>query len=245
MQISAVQLRPIAGDIASNLARHLAFVELAVNQGAGLVFFPELSLTGFEPSLAKSLATDKTDPRLNVLQQRSDTHNIVIGVGLPIAVNAEVQIGMVWFAPRTSCRSYAKQQLHADEFPFFVPGDKQLVLETGAHKVAPAICYESLQPNHAAHAAKLGVDVYLASVAKPAGGVAKAMSHYPVIARQHQMYVIMSDSVGPCDNFVSVGQSAAWNPQGELLGQMDGESEGMLMLDTVNGKASIHALQKV
>jgi DNA (cytosine-5)-methyltransferase 1 len=75
--------------------------------------------------------------------------------------------------------------------------------------------------------------------------LAKAMLHYPVIARKHNMYAIVSDSVGLCDNFISVGQSAVWNNQGELLMKMDSESEGLLIVDTISGKASIHELQNI
>ena len=133
-------------------------------------------------------------------------------------------------------------QTTCDYPAFFVSGERQLTLETPAHKLAPAICYESLQLNHADHAARLGVDVYLASVAKSAGGMVKAMQHYPFIAHKYGMHVMMSNSLGPCDNFTSVGQSAAWNRRGELLLQMDGESEGVLMVDTIAEKAAIHRL---
>lgn len=210
--------------------------------GADLVFFPELSLTGYEPRLAKSLATDETDRRLEVFQQRSDADKIIIGLGLPLSAGSHVQIGMVWFTPSAPRRSYAKQQLHSDELQFFVCGNRSLVLEVGQHKLVPAICYESLQPNHADNAANLGADIYLASVAKPAGPFAKAMLHYPAVARKHAMYVIMADCVGPSDDFVSVGHSAIWNTRGELLMQMDGETEGIVMLDTVKGIASMYAL---
>jgi predicted amidohydrolase len=152
---------------------------------------------------------------------------------------------MVWFIPNAPRQTYAKQQLHTDELPFFVQGNKQLVLKTATHTLAPAICYESLQQNHADNAANLGADVYLASVAKPAGGMAKAIVHYPTIARKHSMYVLMANCVGTCDNFVSVGQSAVWNDRGELLVQMNSESEGMVIVDTISDKASIHVLAGV
>lgn len=245
MKISAAQFHPVSGDIASNVAKHLKFIELAVTQDADLIFFSELSLTGYEPHLAKSLASDKSDPRLDIFQQRSDIHNIIIGVSLPVLIGSQVQIGMIWFTPKSPCQTYAKQQLHTDELSFFVQGDKQLVLRTATNILVPAICYESLQQSHADNAAKLGADIYLASVAKSASGMTKAMLHYPTIARKYSMYVLVANCTGPCDNFISVGQSAVWNNRGELLVQMDSESEGMVMIDTVSDQASIHALAGV
>jgi predicted amidohydrolase len=49
MRIGAAQLRPVAGDVASNLAKHLELIDVAAALGADLVYFPELSLTGYEP----------------------------------------------------------------------------------------------------------------------------------------------------------------------------------------------------
>jgi predicted amidohydrolase len=236
MKIGGVQLRSF-GDVAGNTTKHLKFIDCAVSNRADLVFIPELSLTGYEPRLANALATDEADACLDVFQQRSDADRIIVGLGLPLWVESHVQIGMVWFTPNRPRRSYAKQQLHSDELPFFVCGNKSLILEAGDDKLAPAICYESLQPNHAESVASLGADIYLVSVAKPEGPFRKAMLHYPAIARKHAMHVIMANCVGLSDDFVSVGQSAVWNARGELLAQMEREAEGTVMFDTISGNA--------
>ncbi len=231
MKVCAVQYRAVKGDAGGNIRRHVEFARLAAEKDGDVVFFPELSLTGYEPQLAKELAMDAEDARLDVLQRCSDEAGIVICAGLPLSAENGVRIGMVWLSPNAPRHVYAKQMLHTDELPYFIPGAGQLVLEVKGAVLAPAICFESLQPAHAEQAAALGASVYLASVAKPAGGVARAAAHYPEIARRHGMHVVMANSVGPSDHFVSVGKSAAWNSQGELLAQMDAESEGMVVFD--------------
>ena len=240
MRICAAQLKPVAGDFTTNFVKHLELINLAVAHRADLVFFPELSLIGYEPRLAKSLAASPTDRCFDMFQQRSNANNLFIGVGMPIAVSSGVQIGMVWFSPLLPLRTYAKQQLHADELHYFVAGDRQLILESVDLKLAPAICYESLQMDHAKKAAALAADVYLTSVAKSASNLVNAMLHFPVVARRYKMYVIMANCVGPSDDFLSVGQSAAWSVRGELLAQMDPESEGLVVLDTIRGTARVH-----
>ena len=244
MKVCAAQLQPVAGDLAANTAKHIELIGLAVTQQADLLFFPELSLTGYEPRLARTLAVDLADPRLDVFQQFSDRNKIIIGLGMPVATGADVRIGMFWFAPRVPRRLYAKQQLHVDEVPYFTPGDEQLVIESGGHRLAPAICYESLRMDHADRAAALSAEVYLASVAKSAGGLSKAMAHYPGVAQKHRMFVVMANCVGPNHNFLSVGRSAAWNSRGELLAQMDDSSEGLVVLDIASGEARVHGLGK-
>lgn len=80
MKICAVQHRPMPGDIAGNTARHLSLIELAIAEGADLVFFPELSLTGYEPRIGKSLVTDKTDPQEPDKEHRQDRLEESIGI---------------------------------------------------------------------------------------------------------------------------------------------------------------------
>lgn len=231
VKLAVAQIHPVKGDIAANIVVHMRLIEQATAQSANALFFPELSLTGYEPELANALVTTPDDPRLNVFQNLSDAHSLTIGVGLPIRTDAGVQIGMVIFQPDQPRQTYGKQQLHADELPYFVPGDSQIMIRIDGQIIAPAICYESLQPIHAQNAHESGATIYVASVAKSQAGVDKAMAHYPAIARRYGMPVLMVNCVGYCDNFLSAGQSGAWNSRGELMGQLGREEEGVLVVD--------------
>ncbi|WP_010629864.1 carbon-nitrogen hydrolase family protein [Halomonas sp. KM-1] len=242
MKLCAVQYASTTGDIEGNVARHTEFIELAAAHDAELIFFPELSLTGYEPTLAKGLATHPEDPRLEVFQRLSDTHEIVIGVGLPLVTSTKPQIGMVVFQPHSGRQAYAKQRLHDDELPYFSSGEKPMVIETREHRLALAICYESLQPDHVATAASLGADVYLASVAKFAPGMDEAHAYYATFTRSHAMTILMANCVGPCDGGSGGGRSAAWIDRGKRVASLDGEQEAMLMLDTATLTAQVLSL---
>lgn len=232
MKICIAQTQPIKGNVSANIEAHKKFIELALTLNAEVIFFSELSLTGYEPELAKKLATNQNDNRLDIFQEISDKKNIVIGLGLPTTTESKIRISMIIFEPNNPRQTYSKQQLHSDEFQYFENGDGQLIIKTNDKNIAPAICYESLQQTHSENAFKLGADVYLASVAKPANGVKKAFDHYPKIAKQYAMPVLMSNCVGFCDNFLSVGNSSVWTKEGELIGQLDDKSEGILIFDT-------------
>jgi predicted amidohydrolase len=232
MKICAVQYRSVSGDLHANIERQLAFVRSAAREGAELVFFPELSLTGYRPATAAECALEAADSTLDAFQHASASLGVRIAVSAPLKTEQGVQIGQWWFAPRESRRTYAKQILHEDELPYFVPGDAQLVVSAGDRTIAPAICFESLQESHAARAAQLGANVYAASVAKSAAGIARARVHYPEIARRHGMFVVMSNSVGPVDDYIGAGRSAAWTPDGKLLAELDGNNEGLLIAET-------------
>ncbi|WP_288423224.1 carbon-nitrogen hydrolase family protein [uncultured Spirosoma sp.] len=232
MKIALAQLKPVKGNIAANIERHERATHLAIAHKADAIFFPELSITGYEPELAASLATTQHDPRFDSFQRISDTSALTIGLGVPTRTISGIQISLLIFQAGQPRQTYSKQQLHPDELPYFVAGNAQLIVNSGNGSIAPAICYESLQKDHAQTAHQLGAGIYVASVAKSQTGVAKAMAHYPRIAAQLAMPVLMSNCVGDCDTFVSAGQSAVWTRNGKLAGQLDDVGEGLLLFDT-------------
>lgn len=232
MKIAIAQTRPVKGNISANIEAHKKFIDLALTLKAEAIFFPELSLTGYEPELSNELATNQNDNRLDRFQNISDKNNIIIGLGLPTRTDLKIRISMIIFEPNKQRQIYSKQQLHSDELPYFEKGIGQVIITTDKTKIAPAICYESLQPIHSENAFKLGAEIYLASVAKSENGVEKAFKHFPIIAKQYGKTVLMSNCVGFCDNFLSAGKSSVWTKDGELIGQLDNKTEGILIFDT-------------
>ncbi|EKT4566607.1 carbon-nitrogen hydrolase family protein [Pseudomonas putida] len=237
MKLCAVQLASLKGDLPGNLQRHLVCIEQAAALGAELVLFPELSLTGYEPSVARQAALPVTSARLDPLQAACDRLGITVAVGLPLPTPDGIRIGMPVFCPDAPRQAYAKQRLHDDELPYFTPGHQALLLEVGEHRVAPAICYESMFMAHAAVARERGADLYLVSVAKTAKGIREGYAHYPEVARELGMPVLMANCVGPADTFIGAGGSAAWDSQGHLLASLDDHSEGLIVLDTRSASA--------
>lgn len=239
MKLCAAQLGSLKGDVAANVRRHLACIEKAANVGAAVIVFPELSLTGYEPSIARQAALPLGSPHLDPLQAASDRLGIIVAAGLPLPTPKGIQIGMPIFTPSAPRQAYAKQRLHEDELPYFHAGASTSLIQAAQHRIAPAICYESMFMAHAASAKERGADIYLVSVAKTAKGVGQGHAHYPQVARELGLVVLMANCVGPADHFVAAGGSAAWDSEGRLLGCLDPHSEGMLLLDTEAGTASI------
>lgn len=242
MKLIAAQILPVPGEYEKNIARHIEVIHLAASQGANLVLFPELSLTGYEPRLAKVLAVHPSDSRFDEFQRLSDRYGMLIAVGAPTRGAKGTEISMISFQPGLERTSYSKQHLHPDELPFFTPGTRKLVLSQADFVLAPAICYESLQPGHAEEAVAFGAQVYLASVAKSEKGTALANSHYPMIAKKHSMMVVMANCVGPADDYVAAGGSSIWNSHGELVCSADAVNEALVAYDTQTGEASVFSL---
>jgi predicted amidohydrolase len=245
MKICIAQTCPVKGDIQSNIVNHLKFIETAAAHGAEIIFFPELSLTGYEPSLAKELAITLNDKRLDVFQEISNSQQIVIGAGVPMKISNGVTISMIFFQPALPRRKYAKQILHPDEYPYFVAGNRQLFLKLGGTKIAQAICYELSVPRHSEHAYKQGVVIYLASVSKTPDGVKKAIKELSAIAKRYTMTVFLSNNVGICDGLECGGRSSVWNNKGLMVGQLNDRSEGLLICDIGPSRITVKKYESI
>jgi len=232
MKICVAQTRPVKGDIESNINKHKELISLAVSNGADTIVFPELSLTGYEPTLSKKLATHQDDPRLDDFQKISDNDNVTIAVGLPTKSTAGILISMIIFEPGKPRQTYSKQHIHSDEYPYFVNGQEQIFLNGNENKIAPAICYELSVAEHSENAFKNGAKIYVASVAKSVDGIDKAIKSLSEIATKYAMTVLMSNCIGLSDGFECAGKSSVWNDRGTLVRQLNGTQEGIIVIDT-------------
>ena len=236
MKIALIQTAPVKGEIEANLADHIAHINRAAAEGASLVIFPELSLTGYEPTLAAKLAMSPAAARLDIFQQLSQAYNLTIGVGLPTRGETGLHISLVLFQPDGLRRAYHKRYLHADEEPYFNSGPNFPTLNVDGMNVGLAICYELSIPEHALSAHEGGAALYLASVAKTAAGMDEAGRRLSEIARQYQMPALISNSVGPSDNFLAAGGSAVWDATGQPGKALPADQPGMLLYDSATGR---------
>ena len=240
MKICLVQSKSKSGNIQENIKNHLNLIKRAIEFKADLIIFPELSVTGYEPPLANELASNKDDRIFVPFQTLANENGISIGVGMPLRDPKGIKISMLIFQPNQKILVYSKQQLHSGETPYFVNGNHQTILNIKGLKIGIGICFETLQRNHFINAQQQGMDIYIASVAKSQKGIDKAYSHFPNIAKEFSIPILMSNCYGFCDNFETVGQSAVWNEKGILIGQLDDKHTGLIIYDSELAKITTY-----
>jgi Predicted amidohydrolase len=232
MRICTVQTSALKGDIEKNITKHLQFLDLAIANQCNLILFPELSLTGYEPTLANELATSCNDERLHCFQKLSDQHKVTICVGLPTKMNTKLFISMIIFQPDKEPVTYSKQHLYPTEVDYFSPGATPIYLNLDETVIAPAICYELSAPQHSENACRNQASVYLASVLNSVAGVDNDLQKLSDIARKYRMITFMANYVGESGGYQCAGKSSVWHPDGTLAGQLNGTQEGLLIYDT-------------
>lgn len=241
MKICVAQTKPIKGDIAKNIENHKKLIDLAIQKNTDIIIFPELSLTGYEPELAKELATTKDDNRFDEFQKISDFNKIIIGIGLPTKNEIGICISMILFQPNKSRTTYSKEHLHPGEEKYFVSGKNLLPITFRKNKIAFAICYETSIPQHSEKAFKNGANIYIASVLNSINGVEKDINRISDIAKKHKMVALMANLVGKSGDYDCAGKSSIWNNEGLLIGQLNNHSEGIVIID--NKKQNVIKIQ--
>jgi predicted amidohydrolase len=232
MRIAIVQIEAIKGNIEKNLENHIKWIKEAIQNKADLVVFPELSLTGYEPDLAKSLATNQDDTRLDKMQSLSDRNGITIGVGLPTKDESDTFVSMIIFQPHKERITYSKQYLYPPEEPIFKAGKKPLVLNFETEVVSPAICYETSNKAHCEFAKRNNATIYIASVLSSINGIDAELKKLSDIAKNNNLVTFMANYVGKSGGYECAGKSSVWNEKGELIGQLEGKEEGLIIFDT-------------
>jgi predicted amidohydrolase len=237
--IAVAQTVPIAGDVDANLVQHLELAHAAADEGAALLVFPELSLTGYEIESAPRLAFSETDVRLRPLMDTSASRSIILVVGASVRVGSRLHIGAFVVAPDGTVSLYTKQRLGAfpptasedgivppAEATVFEPGDRNPLVAVGEHRAAVAICADTGRPAHAQAAVDRGVTIYLASMFVIPSEFDREIANLQTYAAQHAMVVAFANYGARTGGLASAGRSAIWSEKGERLIQLPASGAG-------------------
>ena len=239
MRICAAQTKPVKGNFEQNIQNHLKLIALAIEGDADLVVFPELSISGYEPTLAKTLATTAEDKRFDVFQSKSDENDMVFAIGSPLLNKGDICIGMVIFQPGKKRTTYIKKHLFSTEKAFFKSGDSITNLKIKDVNIGLAICYELSVPEHQKMAVDNGADIYIASIVESTEGIEKSLNNMAKTAKDYAIVSLMSNCIGISGEYECAGRSSIWNQEGELIGQLNNYQTGVLIYDTNSNETGI------
>ncbi|HEU4788149.1 MAG TPA: carbon-nitrogen hydrolase family protein [Flavobacterium sp.] len=232
MILAAAQTKPKRGDIDSNLMDHYRLVKLAAANGAQLIVFPELSITGYEREDAAQLAFSENDTRLNYLKNLATENKIAIIAGAPIKIGSNLFLGEFCIAPNDVVSIYTKQFLHTGEDVYYQPSfDYNPILEIENERISCAICADIDNPKHPENARKNNSSTYIASIFFSPNGIPQAHQSLQNYASQYQMNVLMANFGGDSYGSTSGGRSAFWDKKGELIAQMEDSGSGLLLVE--------------
>jgi predicted amidohydrolase len=250
VSIALAQFYPRLGDVAANLAAHLTIIAGAAATGAGLVVFPELSLTGyFLKDQVPEVALGLDSPEIAALRAASRDSSIDIVAGLILESerhafhNASLYIssGEVVHVHR---KVYLPTYGLFDEQRYVAAGDRFRAFDaplggrTDRHwRAGILICEDLWHPSAAALLARQGVDLIICPSASPGRGLLQGeavgtASSYDVMTRTYAQlfttYVVYCNRAGFEDGVGFWGGSRVVDPVGTVVAEVHGSQESVL-----------------
>ncbi|WP_364305535.1 carbon-nitrogen hydrolase family protein [Paenarthrobacter nitroguajacolicus] len=231
VQYEALHAECVGEAVAVNVAAHIELVERAHADGARLVLFPELSLTGYElTALAAAGSPGRPSPwlaeqdaRLRPLQEacaRTKT-TVVAGVAWREA-DFTPRLASLVIGPDGTMRPVFKTHLHGAERELFVPGSGPGMVMVDGWRIALAICADAAHPTHAAAAAAAEADVYAVSALYTRGEELRLGLHLGARSMDHRMFGLLANLGGETPLGTSCGLSGTWGPDGASAVQVKG-----------------------
>ncbi|SEJ25446.1 Predicted amidohydrolase [Arthrobacter sp. yr096] len=226
VQYQALGAGTSSADVARNVTAHEELVQRAHVQGARLVLFPELSLTGYcLGAFAGTPYADQSspwvtegDPRLEPLQDACARNKMTVVVGAAWLETAQTpRLASLIIGPDGSLHPVFKTHLHGAERQLFVPGDGPGMVIVDGWRIALAICADAANPSHAAAAARADADVYAVSALYTNGEELRLGLHLGARSMDHRMFGLLANLGGETPLGTSCGLSGGWGPDGAAI----------------------------
>jgi predicted amidohydrolase len=246
--VALAQLAPRLGDLRANLARHLELIGAASAQGADLLVFPELSLTGyFLQDLVTDTAIRLDGPELGALAEASHGIDTVVGcilesddhrfhnAAIYLSGGAVVHVHRKVYLPTYGLFDEARDVAPGNRFRAFV-APLPSARPPRPWRAGILICEDLWHPSSAYLLARDGVDVILCLSSSPgrgvgSGGALGTAQSYDVMTRTYAQlftaYVVYCNRVGYEDGVNFWGGSRVVDPEGHLDGEPAGREEAL------------------
>lgn len=159
MKLALVQMEPKLYDKEANLAKIIHYIDEAADEGADLVAFPELILTGYMCRKEfHKLAEAIPGPSTARVENKAKERKIYVTFGIPEIVAGCIYNSAPFFGPKGLIGIYRKSYLptfiYVEEKPgsvyeeglFFKVGSDVITFDTEFGKVGVEICYDFWYP---------------------------------------------------------------------------------------------------
>jgi NAD+ synthase (glutamine-hydrolysing) len=237
LRLALAQLNVVVGDLEGNRAKLLEQLRLARGEGADLVVFPELAITGYPPEdlLLRPGFVRAARESLDEIAAAAD--GIVALVGTPwfdrdltnaCAVCADGRVRAVY------SKHFLPNYGVFDEHRYFAEGRGLVLLRTGDTSLGLTICEDIWQPGPPATDLALAGAQLIVNLSASPFHVGKAEEREEMLvtrARDSTAYVAFCNLVGGQDELVFDGHSVVLDDSGEVLARAPGFEEHLLVVD--------------
>jgi NAD+ synthase (glutamine-hydrolysing) len=242
LRILIAQLNLLVGDVAGNRDRILAVAEQARDQqGADLVVFPELTLTGYPPEdlLLRPEFIERVEDALEHIRAASRGIGLILGYPKRDLGGLFNTAGLI--ADGQLRGEYAKQMLPNysvfDEKRYFQPGHTPCVIDFQGLRLGITICEDIWEEGPARQATEAGARLLINLNASPYH-TGKAPEREELLirrAREHRLPILYANQVGGQDELVFDGGSFVVAATGVLTQRAPFFEEALIVVEVERG----------
>jgi len=242
MKIALAQVDPVVGDIVGNLAKARALHAEARTQGADLIAFPELFVTGYPPEdlvLKPAFARAAREATEALAAELDNGPAILMGTVWPDQGHTYNAVALLEGGRVTAVR-------HKVDLPNYGVFDEKRVFTAGAlpspinfngARLGAPICEDIWREEVAECLAECGAELLLVINGSPFDWTKPDVRMNIAVARVAETGLALAylNQVGGQDELVFDGASFVLNPGGALAVQMPAWQEALLVTDWVKG----------
>lgn len=249
MRVALAQINTVVGDVWGNVERATDALRRATEAGAGLVAFPELTITGYPPE-DLLMRPSFIQENLRALEEFAGevAEGVVAAVGF-VDLAADLYNACAIVSGGEVLHRYHKRYLPNygvfDENRYFREGSGAPLVRFDGTLVGVSVCEDIWYPGGPAREQAIGgADVLLNISASPyhrrKGASRERM--LSVRASDYGCYVIFCNLVGGQDELVFDGHSVIFGPEGELVARARQFEEDLLTVDLYPEEALMQRL---
>jgi predicted amidohydrolase len=238
IRIAAVIFNSPVGQVQQNLDRMLPWIEKAKKQGAALVCFPELNVTGYSTDpVIKEYAEPIPGPISRQLEQIARDAEIVILAGMA----EKDETGCIFASqlvagPGGIAGVYRKLHIAPPEQAVFSQGIQVPLINILGVKLGIQLCYDAHFPELATRMAVDGADIIIMPQASPRGTPQEKLNswlrHMTARAFDNGVFIVACNQVGKNQKGLEFpGLAVVIGPSGNILQEVTTDREGMLVKD--------------
>jgi N-carbamoylputrescine amidase len=245
IRIAAVIFNSKVNQPQNNLNRMVPFIEEAKSQGADLICFPELNVSGYSTDpVIKDSAESIPGPISRQLEHMARTHQIVILAGLAEQdEKGRIFASHLVVTPAGIGGIYRKLHIAPPERAIFSPGKRIPVFNSTGINLGIQLCYDAHFPELATRMAVDGADIIFMPHASPRGTPREKldswMRHLTARAFDNGLFIVACNQVGKNQKGLDFpGLAVVVGPSGNVLQTEISGREGLLITDLTAAELS-------
>jgi NAD+ synthase (glutamine-hydrolysing) len=223
LRISMAQINPTVGDLAGNRDKIIDYLGRAKKQAADIVAFPELAVTGYPPEDLVFKPQFVKDNLRTLKQIVKATRGITAIVGF-VDNDKHIYDAAAVMHNGKLVHVYHKMLLPNygvfDEYRYFKPGNRFPIITVKGVNIGVNVCEDIWYADGPARTQALaGAEVIITINASPyhKGKGRERQQMLAARAKENNVYVVYTNTVGGQDELVFDGHSMILDPKGKLI----------------------------